>query len=129
MNWIRNIFGSPDTAKKIVDTAADGIYNGLDKMVYTKEESVDDRKELVSKFSDFVIKTFDNNDIRNVTRRWLAWTVTGFVLLNAQLCIILVLLGKKSIAKEIINVVNAFEIGIAFVAVLTAYFGVQWLRR
>jgi hypothetical protein len=34
----------------------------------------------------------------------------------------------ETVAMKIVNIANAFNLGEALVAVLIAYFGVQWLR-
>jgi len=128
MNWFTSLFGSTDSAKKIVDTAMDGLSNGLDKAIYTKEEQADTATERFKMVYEFVAKTFDENSVRNITRRWLAWGICGWILLNAQVAVICALLDKKEKVVAIIDIANAFELGWAFIGVLTAYFGVQFLR-
>jgi len=128
MNWFTSLFGSTDSAKKIVDTAMDGLSNGLDKAIYTKEEQADTATERFKMVYEFVAKVFDENSVRNITRRWLAWGICGWILLNAQVAVLCALLGKKEKVVAIIDIANAFELGWAFIGVLTAYFGVQFLR-
>lgn len=112
-----DFFGSVDKAAKTVDTAVNAIVNGVDKSVLTKEEVL-----------DFVEKTFDENSIRNITRRWLAWGIVGWILTNAQIAVIAALMEHDDAVEKIISIANAFQLGWAFVGVIAAYFGVQWLR-
>ena len=129
MGWFTSLFGSSETAEHTVKRAVDGVYYGLDKLVYTKEEQADDKKVAVDQFLTFVTQTFNENSIRNITRRWLAWGVTGWILLNAQIAIFAALLGYDEKVKKVIEIANAFELGWVFIAVMTAYFGVQFLRK
>lgn len=112
-----NFFGGSENAVKTVNTAVDAIVNGVDKAILTKEEVL-----------DFVEKTFDENSIRNVTRRWLAWGIVGWILVNAQTAVIAALMGHDDAVEKIIGIASAFQLGWAFVGVIAAYFGVQWLR-
>jgi len=129
MGWFTNLFGSAETAEHTVKRAVDGVYYGLDKLVYTKEEQADAAKVSVDQFLEFVTTTFDENSIRNITRRWLAWGVTGWILLNAQVAIIAAILHHDDIVAKIIEIALAFDLGWVFIAVMTAYFGVQFLRK
>jgi hypothetical protein len=112
-----DFFGSANNAVKTVDKAITSVIDGVDKSILTKEEVM-----------DFVEKTFDQNSIRNVTRRWLAWGIVGWILLNAEIAVIAAMKGRGDIVDSIIQIANAFQLGWAFVGVITAYFGVQWLR-
>ena len=129
MGWFTGLFGSAEAAEHVVKRAADGAYYGLDKLIYTKEEQADDQKVAVDQFLTFVTTTFNENSVRNITRRWLAWGVTGWILFNAQVAIGAALLGKDEVVKKILEIAKAFELGWVFIAVMTAYFGVQFLRK
>lgn len=129
MNWFTNLFGSAEVAKDTIEKATDGIYYGLDKIVYTKEEQADDRKINIDQFITFVTSTFNENSIRNITRRWLAWGVAGWIVLNAQVAVIAAILHHNDVVDKIIEIALAFDLGWVFIAVMTAYFGVQFLRR
>lgn len=131
MKWwqrITEVFGGSKAAENAVKRAADGIYYGLDKAFYTQEEKAEDRAERFKMLYDFVAKTFDENSLRNVTRRWLAWGVTFWLLVNAQLAIYYGLTGDVENVKLIIDVVKSFWIGEAFTGIMVAYFGVQFVR-
>lgn len=74
---IRALFGSSKTIDTVVETAAKGIYNGIDVLAYTEEEKAMARARGVELFLKFTDKAYDQNNIRNVTRRWLAFMVVG----------------------------------------------------
>ena len=74
---IRALFGSSKTIDTVVETAAKGIYNGIDVLAYTEEEKAQARTKGVELFLKFTDKAYDVNNIRNVTRRWLAFMVVA----------------------------------------------------
>ena len=128
MNWFTQLFGGTEAANHVVKTAADGIYHGIDKAIHTDEEKAEEFAARTDRFYTFVEKTFDENSVRNVTRRWLAWGVVGWILLNAQIAVGFAIAGKTEVVNRIIETANAFSLGTAFVTVLGAYFGVQFFR-
>ena len=122
------LFGNSDNAKKVVDTAADGIYNGLDKIIFTDEEKSDARQKGVDTFLSFVKLAYDDNSHRSVTRRWLAWSIVAFNLVLAGLATGLAIAGKMEAVNAILSIATSFQLGWAFVAVVVFYFGVQFFR-
>lgn len=128
MSWITNFFGGTEAATHVIKKAADGVYNGLDKLVFTDEEKSEESMEREKRFLDFADKTLDENSIRNVTRRWLAWGVVGWTLFNAQVAIVYAIRGQTEVVQRIIDVAVAFQIGLAFLSVMGLYFGVQFFR-
>jgi len=128
MSWITNFFGGSEAAAHVIKTAADGVYNGIDKVIYTDEEKSEDNTLRLKSFLDFAKQTLDENSIRNVTRRWLAWGVVGWTLINAQIAIVYAIRGQTEVVDRIIDVANAFSIGLAFLSVMGLYFGVQFFR-
>jgi len=79
--WITGLFGSSDSADNVLEKAADGIYNGLDKLFYTDEEKAEGLAKGRALFLDFAKVAYDQNSIRSVTRRWLAFMVMGPIML------------------------------------------------
>jgi len=75
MGWLTSLFGSSKSVDKVVETAAKGIYNGIDMLVYTDEEKAIQRTKGVELFMRFTEKALDQNSIRSVTRRWLAFMI------------------------------------------------------
>lgn len=128
MSWFTNIFGSAEVAADTVGKATDAIINGVDKIVYTDEEKDDRAQARWERTFAFIEKTFDENSIRNITRRWLAWGITLWILSMATVAVIFAVRGNKEAVNAIIDVARAFWLGEAFSAVIVAYFGVQWLR-
>lgn len=83
--FLKGLFGSSEKTGGIIEKAADGIYNGIDKLVYTEEEKAEalaDGRRLFMKFAE---SAYDQNSIRAVTRRWLSFMVVG----PTMLCVIL----------------------------------------
>lgn len=81
-SFIKGLFGSSKNTDKVVETAAKGIYNGLDMLVHTDEEKAIARAKGVDKFLEFVGMNNDQNSIRSVARRWLAFMVVGPAMLD-----------------------------------------------
>lgn len=128
MGWITNFFGGTEAATHVIKKAADGVYNGIDKAIYTDEEKSEDKIIRLKSYLDFAKQTLDENSIRNVTRRWLAWGVVGWTLINAQVAIVYAIRGQTEVVQRIIDVAVAFQIGMAFLSVMGLYFGVQFFR-
>jgi len=76
-SFLKKLFGSGETAGKVIEKAADGIYNGIDKLVYTDEERADALAKGRELFMEFAKVAYDENSIRSVTRRWLAFMVVA----------------------------------------------------
>ena len=128
MSWFTNIFGGTEVAADIAKTAADGIYNGLDKLVYTEEEKADSELKGKELWFKIVELGYKENGPRSVNRRWLAWGITAWILINAQFCVLFAVLGWNSVVDKIIEVAVAFQLGWAFVAVVSFFFLVQFPR-
>lgn len=125
---LKNFFGGTQAAEHVIKTAADSVYNGLDKAFYTDEERTDDVIKREDRFLNFAEKTLDENSIRNVTRRWLAWGVVSWTLINAQIAIYYAITGKTEVVQKIVDIADAFSIGLAFLSVMGLYFGIQFMR-
>lgn len=76
-SWLTGLFGSSNKTGDILSKAADGIYSGIDKLVYTEEEKAEAFAKGRELFMDFAKVAYDQNSIRSVTRRWLAFLVVG----------------------------------------------------
>lgn len=74
-SFIKGLFGSSKNQETLVETAAKGIYNGLDALVFTDEEKAQFRKEQMDTVLEFSKIAYDQNSIRSITRRWLAFLV------------------------------------------------------
>jgi len=132
MNWLTSIFGGSDTASKTMDLIGDsvrGVGNWIDEKDYTPEEKAKSLSEAVQAHLDLIKATANENSLRSVTRRWLAWAITAYILTWASVAMIFAILGKEDIVKNMIAVIEAFSLGWAFLAVVGLYFGVQLLRK
>lgn len=132
MNWFSNLFGGSKTAEKAVDLISDsvkGVGNWIDEKELTEEESVKFSIEAAKMQLEMVKTTLNENSVRSVTRRYLAWGITGFVLLYAQLAIALLMLDEPEKVKGVIAIAEAFNLGWAFVGLVGFYFGVQFVRK
>lgn len=76
-SWLTGLFGGSKKTGDVLEKAADGIYNGLDKLVYTEEEKADALAQGRELFMGFAKVAYDQNSIRSVTRRWLAFSIVG----------------------------------------------------
>lgn len=71
------LFGSNKSTGAVLETAADGLYNGIDKLIYTQEERAEALQGARTVFLKFAKVAYDQNSIRSITRRWLAFMVVG----------------------------------------------------
>ncbi len=123
MGWlsaITGLFGSSDSAGRAMETAATGIVNGFDKMFHTDEEKADNdiaKKELFVKFAEIA---YDQNSVRAVTRRWLAFLVVGPTIL----CFILSMIMYSISTDASLHYFEMFKVMIPWAGgVLIFYFG------
>lgn len=128
-SFVKNLFGGGEAAEHTVKKAADGIYNGLDKIVYTDEERAEATQKGVDAFLKFAELTRDENSIRSVTRRWLAWFITVNSITMAWVAIIFAINNKDKMVEKIVAIADAFHLGWAFAGVVVFYFGVQFVRN
>lgn len=113
MGWFSKWFA---TSEKAVDAGIDGIVNGLDKAILTKEEAQDFYLQMIKQH-------FDENTSRSLSRRMIAWAVVFTVLAVFWLCVALSLSPFASAIDKVIELVQAFELGWAFCTVIVFYFG------
>ena len=118
MGWFTGLFGSTKAAETVVETAAKGIYNGIDKAWYTPEEASET-------FSNLLKLAYDDNSNRSITRRWMSWGLVGWVLINAQIAIVLKAFGYSGWYDASIEIADTFMIGWAFAAAVSFFFVVQ----
>lgn len=126
MNILKTLFPTPKT----IETAVDGVKNGLDKLIYTEEEKADAYAKGRQWFLEFLKSTGGFN----VARRWISVVVTVMWAVWTSVMGVLAILGV--ILKEgPIDYQGAMEalagsyteITTAFVVILAFYFGGQFL--
>ena len=143
MSIWNKLFGGEEVAKSVVETgqmALRGIGTYIDERSFTEEEKSKAHAESVNSYLAWLKVTLSENSIRSVTRRVLAWGITLEILLLVNVCVAVTIWDHyhpravaagddaETVAMKIVNIANAFNLGEALVAVLIAYFGVQWLR-
>ena len=121
MGWFANLFSTP----KIISTLADTVKAGtgmLDKAFFTDEE----RAEAASKIMDVLLKvqvsTAEENSIRSVTRRIMAWAIIGvFLILILAMCVIWPF--NPAWAVYILSVIEGTQLSLLTMGVGIFYFG------
>jgi hypothetical protein len=112
MGWFSTLFSS----KKIVDTAADGIYNGIDKLVYTKEEKAEATQKGLDLYLQFVKATKPAAKARRV----IAFVITGMWSSLVALVVGLHLLGSSK--DEFVFNILTDVVAIPFSIIIGFYF-------
>ena len=126
MKWLTGLFGSSKNIETIVETGAKGLYNGLDKAFYTKEEQANDRTKRTEAFLKFFALTTDQNSKRAVTRRWLAFIVVG----PTMLCFMISMIGYLFAFEFADKMFDMFKVMMPYAAgVLVFYFGPHFLGK
>lgn len=132
MGWLTGLFGGGDTANKAIDSATT-VLSGIGGWIDNKDFTPQEKSIALAKAADNhleLVKAINNeNSVRSITRRIMAWGIVGFNILWASVAMIFIIIGKAEIVKDMVKVVEAFNLGIAFVAVITLYFGVQFMRK
>ncbi len=77
ISFLKGLFGSSKSAETVIDTAAKGIYNGIDAMVFTEEEKSQARQKGFDSWLKFYEIAYDQNSVRSITRRWVAFMILG----------------------------------------------------
>jgi len=71
------LFGSSKSAGDTISSAATGLMQGVDKLVLTEQEKAEMMPAIRDSFVKFADIAYDQNSIRSITRRWLAFLVVG----------------------------------------------------
>lgn len=126
------LFGGSKTADTVVNTVSDsvrGVGNWIDEQQFTEEEQAVHKAKLVDQHLEFLKIAYDQNSIRSITRRYLAWAVCFTILGFASVAVVLSIMNKPNEVQMIIDVSKAFWLGEAFLAVVAFYFGSHLLKR
>lgn len=108
-----------DTANKVLDA---GI-SGLDKIFYTDEEKAEAHAKMGEHWLKVQEALATESSPRSVSRRIIAWSVVANVLLAFDVCLVLALTSRKEAIQSVVELVIAFNLGWAFVAIIIFYFG------
>ena len=126
------LFGGTKAAEKtldIADKAIGGIGGWIDGKDFTPQEKAEMWSKAVDSHLRLVEATQNENSVRSITRRYLAWGVAGFTLTWASIGMIFAIFGKEEVVDSMIAVSDSFHLGMSFLAVMGFYFGVQLLRK
>ena len=132
MGWLKSLFGSRDTANKVIDLTGDaikGVGSWIDGKDFTAQEKAEQWSKAVDAHLKLIEATTNENSLRSVTRRWLAWAVTGYMLFWGSIAMVYAIRGEKEAVASIISVMEALSLGYVFLAIMGFYFGVQLLRK
>lgn len=128
-NWL---LGGTETAKKTVDTISDsvkGIGGWIDEQQFTEEEQAKAKADLLKQHTEFLRLAYDQNSIRAITRRGLAWAIGGVFLLGFIVGVVLAIREQFQTIQVIIELVRVFWLGEIMLAVTAFYFGSQILSK
>lgn len=78
---LRSLFGGSDKIGEAAVSAVSGIGKGIDLLVLTDEERLQYSQKGAELYLKYMDLALDQNSIRSVTRRWLAWSVMAVELL------------------------------------------------
>lgn len=131
VSFIDKFFGGSKTADKVLDIAGaaiKGVGTWIDEKNLTDEERVKFTIEAGRAHLELIKATADENSIRSVTRRWLAWGIAATVCASFVTGVVLAIAGRKEAVEAIVSLSEAYSLGWAFVSVIVFYFGVQFFR-
>jgi hypothetical protein len=109
-----------DTAANVIDKATTGLISGIDKLKFTEEEQSDASQKIFQQKLEFQKALMQEALPSAVSRRVLAWAITGVYL---SLCLFSAIIWRFNLewAKFIIEQILA-RIEFAFGAVISTYF-------
>ena len=110
---VSTLFGGSGATTKATDfaqTAAKGIGNWIDEQKFTDQESAEMRLKAGDMMLDMVKATHDENSVRSVTRRVLAWAIMGTFLLLILMSVILYRIDVEY-AKFVFDVATKSDLG------------------
>jgi len=131
-SFLKNLLGSSDNAGKVLDitgTAVKGVGNWIDGKDFTQQEKAEMWGKAVTAHLELIKATQGENSIRSITRRWLAWGITGYVLFWGSVAMVFAIKGQKEVVANMVTVMESLYLGVVFLAVMGFYFGVQLLRK
>lgn len=128
LNWL---FGGSKAADSVVETVTSsvkGVGNWIDEQQFTEEEQAVHKAKIVDKHLEFIQIAYDQNSIRSVTRRAMAWGIVFNILVLANVCVYFAIVGNTQAVDSIVATVKTFWLGEAFLAIIAFYFGSHMIR-
>jgi len=127
------LFSSDRTIEKAVNLADDsvrGVGNWIDNMQFTEQEKSQANQRLLDFRLNVLEQTADESSVRSISRRILAWMITGTFLTLILLSALGAILGLAW-AESVFKI--AQSIYEAFLAVISFYFvsqmGNSWIEK
>jgi len=128
MSWLgklgRFLAGST-TGDKLLESSIAGI----DKAFYTEEEKADRRAKAYDKWHELTFMLAEKDTHTGINRRKLADKIVDTILTTFLASVVLGMFDRVDEVNMIIQLVEKFWLGEAFVAVLAFYYGPHMLRR
>ena len=118
-----------DSAKTFAQTAVEGVGSWIDEQNYTPEEKAKALAEAATTHLKLIEATANENSSRSITRRVMAWAIVGFSVVWASVGMLFAIFNRPDTVQRMVEVAEAFNLGIAFVTVVGFYFGVSLLRK
>jgi len=120
LDIFRSSAKAAETASSVINKSTDGIISGIDKMVFTEEEKTDVRQKWFETTVDFQKALMQEALPSAVSRRVLAWMISGVYLAHITFASIIWRFNEKWAEFVINNVIERVEF--AFGAVISTYF-------
>ncbi|MHA1447878.1 MAG: hypothetical protein ACTSP4_00460 [Candidatus Hodarchaeales archaeon] len=115
MSWFGKLLGT-DKALDIASKVTTGIINGIDKSCYTEHEKATDTKKVLLALQDQFTP-------RSISRRLLAFFFCISYCCSFIVALVFACLDRTVVVNNIINLVNAFELGWIVITIVIFYFG------
>lgn len=116
LKWLSGVGKGID----IADKAVDGIFSGIDKLVFTDEEKADYSKEAAKIYLEHQKTTLGENTAKSITRRKLAVMVMAVFLF---LLLFAVAVYKYDSEWSKFSLQTAGTLSTGFTAIIVFYFG------
>lgn len=122
MSWLTGLLGTPKIVNTVADTVKSGV-NMFDKAFYTKEEKAENALKLTDTWLKIQKAIADENGIRSITRRILAWGIVVNFLLIIDVGVYLIVAGKLDRVESLKTFIMDTKMGWAALSVVIFYFG------
>lgn len=103
--WLRNAADSIFSKDSVIDKAADGVYNGIDKSWFTEEEQSEAYRELLALW----LRMIEGTQAWNVARREIAFKIIDlwvFYVLLTTLVVVLDIQHSDKVVQILLDVVQ-----------------------
>lgn len=103
-----------------IDKVFESVASGIDKLNLTDQEKAEGVKQ-------FIVDSLSENTVRSKTRRFIAKFIVLNFIAAFWVCVFMVK-KEPEFVENIIELVQTFKIGFAFLAVITFHFGGYYLN-